>query len=72
MSFNFDAYEKVFPKTAVILPTVDSAVDTFKPTEEEAIEKATDSKPGVADEGIIGEEEEIGSTDPEGEGVNNG
>lgn len=42
MRFDFDAYEKVFPVTPEA-PVVDSAVDTFKPTESE---KATDGKPG--------------------------
>lgn len=42
MRFDFDAYEKVFPETPEA-PAVESAVDTFKPTESE---KATDSKPG--------------------------
>ena len=42
MRFDFDAYEKVFPETPEA-PAVESAVDTFKPTESE---KATDGKPG--------------------------
>lgn len=42
MRFDFDAYEKVFPEQPEA-PVVDSAVDTFKPTESE---KAMDSKPG--------------------------
>lgn len=42
MRFDFDAYEKVFPETPEA-PAVESAVDTFKPTESE---KATDNKPG--------------------------
>lgn len=42
MRFDFDAYEKVFPETPEA-PVVESAVDTFKPTESE---KATDGKPG--------------------------
>ena len=41
MRFNFDAYAKVFPETEE--PKVfESAVDTFKPTEE----KAKDHQPG--------------------------
>ena len=44
MRFNFDAYEKVYPETAPAV-SVESAVDTFKPTESEA-KKATDDKPG--------------------------
>lgn len=42
MRFNFDAYEKVFPEQSEA-PGIESAVDTFKPTESE---KATDDKPG--------------------------
>lgn len=44
MRFNFDAYEKVFP-TVTQPAQVESAVDTFKPTAEEA-KQATDNKPG--------------------------
>lgn len=43
MRFNYDAYEKVFPETTQTVQ-VDSAIDTFKPTEESL--KATDNKPG--------------------------
>ena len=43
MRFNFDAYEKVYPETAPAV-SVESAVDTFKPTESEAT--ATEDKPG--------------------------
>lgn len=43
MRFNFDAYAKVYPETAPAV-SVESAVDTFKPTESEA--KATEDKPG--------------------------
>lgn len=42
MRFDFDAYEKVFPEETEA-PAVESAVDTFKPTESE---KPTDSKAG--------------------------
>lgn len=42
MRFNADIYEKVFPKTEAP-KVVESAVDTFKPTEE----KAMDHQPGV-------------------------
>ena len=45
MRFNFDAYEKVFPETTPA-PVIESAVDTFKPTEAEAIQKAKDEMPG--------------------------
>lgn len=43
MRFNFDAYAKVYPETTPAV-SVESAVDTFKPTESEA--KATEEKPG--------------------------
>ena len=43
MRFNFDAYEKVFPKEEP-KAVIESAVDTFKPTEAE--NKAMDEKPG--------------------------
>lgn len=43
MRFNFDAYAKVYPETAPAV-SVESAVDTFKPTESEL--KATENKPG--------------------------
>lgn len=35
MKFNYDAYEKCFPKTAAT-PEIDSAVDGFTPTADEA------------------------------------
>lgn len=43
MRFDFDAYEKVFPEEHTDAQAVESAVDTFKPTESE---KPTDSKAG--------------------------
>lgn len=43
MRFNFDAYEKVFPETTQAVQ-VDSAIDTFKPTEESL--QAKDQTPG--------------------------
>jgi len=43
MRFNFEAYEKVFPEKVEDTSPIESAVDTFKPTE---AEKATDNKPG--------------------------
>lgn len=46
MRFNYEAYEKVFPKEDP-KPVIESAVDTFKPTEAEA--KAKDNKPGTED-----------------------
>jgi len=44
MRFDFDAYDKVFPAQSTPMASVESAVDTFKPTEAEA--KAMDKKPG--------------------------
>lgn len=35
MKFNYDAYEKCFPKTAAT-PEIDSAVDGYTPTADEA------------------------------------
>lgn len=43
MRFDFDAYEKVYPPKQETQP-IESAVDTFKPTEEEI--KAMDNQPG--------------------------
>lgn len=43
MRFNAEAYEKVFPKEEP-KAVIESAVDTFKPTEDEV--KATEDKPG--------------------------
>lgn len=44
MHFDFDAYSKVFPP-AQAAPTVETVVETFKPTEKEM---AKDDKPGDA------------------------
>lgn len=54
MRFDFDAYEKVYPPKPETQP-IESAVDTFKPTEEEI--KAKDNQPG----------EEVTAPEPEGE-----
>ena len=43
MRFDFNAYEKVFPEAPDVSEPIDSAVDTFRPTESE---KAMDNKPG--------------------------
>lgn len=43
MRFNFDAYDKVYPVQTESTAPIESAVDTFKPTENE---KAMDDKPG--------------------------
>ena len=70
MRFNYEAYEKVFPKDPEPSKPIESAVDTFKPTEEEM---AMD-KPGVKINVIeepkldeIPEPEGIGALAPEGE-----
>ena len=48
MHFDFDAYGKVFPPAAAA-PTVETVVETFKPTEE----MAKDGKPGdVAEKAV--------------------
>lgn len=40
MRFDFDAYEKVYPTPVQMPKPIESAVDTFKPTEaEKAMEK---------------------------------
>lgn len=45
MRFDFEAYNKVYPPESEVRPQpIESAVDTFKPTEDEA--KAKD-KPGA-------------------------
>lgn len=44
MRFNFDAYDKVYPEQTTPVASIESAVDTFKPTENES--KAMDEKPG--------------------------
>ena len=44
MRFDFDAYEKVYPQSEVRHQPIESAVDTFKPTEAES--KAME-KPGA-------------------------
>ena len=49
MHFDFDAYSKVFPPAAAA-PTVETVVETFKPTEEEM---AKDNKPGDAAEKAV-------------------
>lgn len=44
MRFNFDAYDKVYPEQTTPVASIESAVDTFKPTETES--RAMDEKPG--------------------------
>ena len=67
MRFDTKAYEKVFPETQPTAP-IESAVDTFKPTE---AEKATDNKPGDAAEEVqapkVEEPQTTSDTVPEGE-----
>ena len=54
MRFNFEAYEKVYPETAPAV-SVESAVDTFKPTESEAkaIEKRNNEYMNSGDFSLI-------------------
>ena len=47
MRFNAEAYEKVFPQNVETPASIESAVDTFKPTEAET--KATEEKPTEAE-----------------------
>ena len=66
MRFDLDAYEKVFPHKEES-PAVETAVDGFNPTAEEAAknEKAKDEEPGEeAAEAVTTESEE---DHPEGE-----
>lgn len=46
MRFDFDAYKKVYPDEPAPAAPIESAVDTFKPTESEM---AKDKKPGADD-----------------------
>ena len=73
MRFNYEAYSKVYPKEQP-KPEIESAVDTFKPTEAEA--KATD-QPGEdvmasvpATEDVPTDEPEINSAGDQPEGGN--
>lgn len=67
MRFDLDAYEKVFPRKEES-PAVETAVEGFNPTAEEAAknEKAKDEEPGdeEAPEAVTTESEE---DPPEGE-----
>jgi len=58
MHFDFDAYGKVFPPVPAA-PTVDTVVETFKPTEE----MAKDGKPGDPAEKAV----EIPAEEPKAE-----
>lgn len=54
MRFNFDAYNKVYPPVKEVPhEPIDSAVDTFKPTEDEIeAKKEQDVAPGGTDEPV--------------------
>lgn len=67
MRFNAEAYEKVFPQNVEAPASIESAVETFKPTESEA--KATEEKPGEDVMASIPSEEpdnDSDQNDPEG------
>lgn len=70
MRFNFEAYEKVYPKEDP-KPVIESAVDTFHPTEAE--NKATEEKPGEDVLASIPKDEpetDSDQEDPEGGNLN--
>lgn len=68
MRFNYEAYEKVFPKEDP-KPVIESAVDTFKPTEEEKpMEQAGDDV--MASVEMPEEEPEATSAEEQPEGGN--
>ena len=67
MRFNAEAYEKVFPQNVEAPASIESAVETFKPTESEA--KATEEKPGEDVMASVPSEEpdnDSDQNDPEG------
>ena len=67
MRFNAEAYEKVFPQNVETPASIESAVDTFKPTEAET--KATEEKPGEDVMSSVPSEEpdnDSDQNDPEG------
>lgn len=67
MRFNYKAYEKVFPKEDP-KPVIESAVDTFKPTEnEKPTEQAGDD---IASVEIPEEPEQTDSAEEQPEGGN--
>lgn len=67
MRFNYEAYEKVFPKEDP-KPVIESAVDTFKPTEnEKPTEQAGDDMASVE---IPEEPEQTDSAEEQPEGGN--
>lgn len=62
MRFSGDAYDKLFPRETQKQETVETAVETFKPTEQESnegddevIDSETDNNTGVDN---VGKEEE--------------
>lgn len=68
MRFNYEAYEKVFPKEDP-KPVIESAVDTFKPTEsEKPTEQAGDDV--MASVEIPEEVPEVTSAEEQPEGGN--
>lgn len=69
MRFDTQAYEKVFPETPQTAP-IESAVETFKPTE---AEMAMDNKPGAEVQSVEETPSEPATnaeTIPEGEQTN--
>ena len=67
MRFNFEAYEKVYPSNVKQPKAVESAVETFKPTEE----KVKDQAPGEKEPDPVAQAEEpetsIPAEEPESE-----
>lgn len=59
--FDFDAYEKVFPREEVSAP-IDTAVEGFTPTAD--IKKAMDDKPGDIAEPVKPEPDKQGDEPP--------
>lgn len=62
-NFDFEAYRQVYPEAPTTPIEVESAVETFKPTEEKLNEKPTDTEAGV-DEEVIEKPQETGAEDP--------
>ena len=58
MRFNFDAYEKVYPPKTETPKVVESAVDTFKPTEEKVKDHTPGDEPKLDPEETKGDEPE--------------
>ena len=66
MRFNYEAYEKVFPKEDP-KPVIESAVDTFRPTENE---KPTEQAGEDVMASVPAEEPEATSAEEQPEGGN--